>query len=429
MSPDEQAAEPAAPAEAEQAEIQPGQEQDAQADSPFAGKTKAQLLRPDDVPQAPSGVLDIFRCFFRVGLTAYGGPAMMPMMREHILSRGWLTPEGFRLGLSVCQAIPGGTLMQLAAYTGLSLRGLPGALAGYAGFAVPATLLITFLSVIYHAYQGLTLTVSAMQGLSAVVMGIIALAVYDFGVRYARGPRRIGLSLAACGLFLYGVGPAWIILGAACAGPFVFHNVMAAEVRLPSAKVPVLGVLALAALGLAWLCVTYFAAPLLYELSLSMGKSDLIAFGGYGVFPALYHETVELHRWMSAATFMDGMALAQVTPGPFMLGACFVGYHIAGLLGALTAGVWIFTPSFFILMLTVPSANRLLSWQPFRRALMGVLSTLGGLILAVGIQLGRSVEWTPLKVGICLAATFALWRKVDPIWVVVCGVGLGIWLL
>jgi len=393
------------------------------------GKTKAELLRPDDMPQAPSSVLDIFRCFFRVGLTAYGGPAMMPMMRDHILKRGWLTPEGFRLGLSVCQAIPGGTLMQMAAYTGLNLRGLPGALAGYAGFAVPATLLITLLSAIYHAYQGLSLTVSAMQGLSTVVMAIIALAVYDFWQRYARGPRRIGLTLAACGLFLYGVGPAWIILGAACAGPLVFHNVMAAEVRLATMKVPVRGVLALAALALAWLGVTFFAAPLLYDLSLSMAKSDLIAFGGYGVFPALYHETVELHRWLSAATFMDGMALAQVTPGPFMLGSCFVGYHIAGFLGAITAGVWIFTPSFFILMLTVPSAGRLLSWQPFRRALMGVLSTLGGLILAVGIQLGRGMDWTPLKAGICLAAGVALWRKVDPIWVVLCGIGLGLWLL
>jgi chromate transporter len=160
-----------------------------------------------------------------------------------------------------------------------------------------------------------------------------------------------------------------------------------------------------------------------------MAKSDLIAFGGYGIFPALYHEAVDLHQWMGAETFMDGMALAQVTPGPFMLGACFVGYHVAGLLGAATAGVWVFTPSFFILMLTVPCSARLLSWQPFRRALSGVLSTLGGLILAVGIQLGRSMDWSWPKALICLAAAIALWRKVDPIWVVLCGIGLGLWLL
>lgn len=386
-------------------------------------------LQPGGDPAggAPRAALtEIFRCFFRVGATAYGGPAMMPLMRDQILKRGWLTAEGFRLGLAVCQAIPGGTLMQLAGYTGLALRGLPGALVGFAGFWMPATLLITILSAIYHAAQGLTLAVSAMQGLNAVVMGIIALAVYDFWLRYAHGLRRVASIFIACGLFLYGVGPHWIILGAAVAGPVLYRDETAPPVGLPEAPVPVRGVLFLAGLGAAWLAVTFFLMPVLFDLSLSMAKSDLIAFGGYGIFPALYHETVELHRWMPAETFMDGMALAQVTPGPFMLGACFVGYHIAGLLGAVTAGVWVFTPSFFILMLTVPYANRLLGWQPFRRALSGVLSTLGGLILAVGIQLGRSIDWSWPKTLICLAAAVALWRKVDPIWVVLAGVALGL---
>lgn len=382
---------------------------------------------PDAAPQAR--LLEIFRCFLRVGATAYGGPAMLPLMREHILKRGWLTPEDFKLGLAVCQAIPGGTLMQISAYTGLRLRGLPGALAGFIGFGLPALTLITTLSAIYHAAQGLAVTASAMQGLNAVVLGIIGLAVYDFWFKYARGPRRVGLTLSACGLFLSGVSPAWIILGAALAGPVVFREETAPPVTLASTPVPVRGVLALAALALAWLAATYFLAPLLFTLSLSMAKADLIAFGGYGVFPALYHETVDLHRWMSAETFMDGMALAQVTPGPFMLGSCFVGYHIAGVLGALTAGAWIFTPSFFILMLTVPCAGKLLAWQPFRRALAGVLSTLGGLILAVGIQLARGMDWNGLKALLCAGAALALWRKVDPIWVVLCGVGLGVWLL
>ncbi len=382
-----------------------------------------------NAPAARVALAEIFRCFLRVGATAYGGPAMMPLMREHIMRRGWLSAEDFKLGMAVCQTIPGGTLMQMAAFTGLRLRGLPGALAGFVGFGLPALTLITLLSVIYHAAQGLTVTASAMQGLSAVVLGIIVLAVYDFWLKYARGSRRVGLTLLACGLFLYGLGPAWIILGAALAGPVVFRDETAPPVSLERMPVPLRGTLVLAALALAWLAGTYFLAPLYHDLSLSMAKADLIAFGGYGVFPALYHETVDLHRWMSAATFMDGMALAQVTPGPFMLGACFVGYHIAGLLGALTAGVWIFTPSFFMLMLAVPFASRLLAWQPFRRALAGVLSTLGGLILAVGIQLARSTDWSLLKAALCAAATVALWRKVDPVWVVLAGVGAGVLLL
>lgn len=379
--------------------------------------------------QTPPTLPDIYRCFLRIGATAYGGPAMMPHMRDHVLRRGWLDAETFKLGLALCQTIPGGTLMQMAAYTGLVLRGLPGALAGFLGFATPATVLITALSALYHAGQGLTVTHSAMAGLSTVVLGIIALAVYDFWAKYARGPRRVALTLAACGLFLYGVGPAWIIFGAALAGPVMFRDETAPPVSLPTTPVSLRGVAALALLAVGWLAFTYTAAPVLFTLSLSMAKADLLAFGGYGVFPALYHEVVDLNRWMSAETFMDGMALAQVTPGPFMLGACFVGYHLYGVVGAVTGGAWIFTPSFFILMFTVPVAGRLLTWQPFRRALAGVLSTLGGLILAVGIQLARSMDWSPLKVALCVAAGLALWRKVDPPWVVLAGVGLGALLL
>lgn len=378
--------------------------------------------------QVPT-LLEIFLCFLRVGATAYGGPAMMPMMRDNILRRGWLDAETFKIGLSLCQTIPGGTLMQLAAYTGLILRGLPGAVAGFLGFATPATLLITGLSALYTAGQGLTLTQSAMAGLSAVVLGIILLAVHDFWRKYATGPRRIILTLIACGLFLSGVSPAWIICGAALAGPLVFLDETAPPVSLPRTPVSMVGVAVLALLCVGWLAATYAWRPLLFTLSLSMAKADLLAFGGYGVFPALYHEAVDLNRWMSAETFMDGMALAQVTPGPFMLGACFVGYHIAGLVGAITGGAWIFTPSFFILMFTVPVAGRLLGWQPFRRGLSGVLSTLGGLILAVGIQLARGMDWTPAKALLFLGAAIALHRKVDPPWVVLAGVGLGVLLL
>lgn len=70
----------------------------------------------------------------------------------------------------------------------------------------------------------------------------------------------------------------------------------------------------------------------------------------------------------------------------------------------------------------------LLAWQPFRRALSGVLSTLGGLILAVGLELARSMAWSVPKAALCLAAAVALWKRVDPIWVVLGGVGLGVWL-
>lgn len=378
---------------------------------------------------APS-LSQIFACFFRLGVTAYGGPAMLPHIRRVVVERRqWLSPESFRLGLSLCQAIPGGTLMQLAAYTGLTLRGLPGALAGFVGFALPAATLITTLAALYYRFQSAAQTRSLMTGLSVVVLAIILLAVIDFWRKYARGSRRILFTLAAAGLFLAGVGPAWIILGAALAGPLAFPRPDAPPTVLPCLRVgwrPLAGLVLLAA---GWLLFARLFVPTLFDLSLSMAKIDLFAFGGYGAFPVMYHEVVDLRGWMDADQFLDGMALAQVTPGPILLASCFVGYHLHGLVGALAGAVWIFTPSFLLLMAAVRFCGGLIGSQLFQRALTGVLSTLGGLILAVGVTLARSMDWTPLKAALWALALLALWRRVDPLWVVLAGALAGLFLL
>jgi chromate transporter len=377
------------------------------------------------MPNPPS-LAEIFACFVRIGTTAYGGPAMLPLFRERIVTgKGWLSAEGFKLGLSLCQTIPGGTLMQMSAYTGLTLRGLPGALAGFIGFALPATALITALSALYHHFQGLALTRAFMAGLSVVVLAIVLLAVTDFGQKYARGLRRVLLTLAAAGLFLAGVGPGVIIASAALAGLVLFRHPAPDPTAAPRpvANLPALAVLAALALG--WLCLVFVLDPVLFTLCLSMAKADLLAFGGFGAFPVLYHEAVDLHGWMDSATFLDGMALAQVTPGPILLASSFVGYHLRGVLGAVAGAVWIFTPSFFILTAAVPISDRLLGSALFRRALDGVLSTLGGLILAVGLTLARSTDWTWPKALLFAAALLALWRKINPLWVVLAGAGIG----
>ena len=89
----------------------------------------------------------LFGAFFRIGLTAFGGPAMIPHIRRLVIDRtGWLPEADFKTGLAVCQAIPGATVAQLAAYAGLRLRGLAGALTAFVGFMLPAVLLITGLS-------------------------------------------------------------------------------------------------------------------------------------------------------------------------------------------------------------------------------------------------------------------------------------------
>jgi chromate transporter len=126
---------------------------------------------------------------------------------------------------------------------------------------------------------------------------------------------------------------------------------------------------------------------------------------------------------------MDGIALGQVTPGPIVITATFVGYQVAGLLGALVATVAVFSPSFLMVLVTVPYFDRLQKSILFRRGLRGVLASFVGLLLAVAVSFGLSVAWSIPAVILAVLAFAALLLKVDILWVVLVGAGLSIFVL
>lgn len=352
---------------------------------------------------------DIFKTFFRIGLTAFGGPAMIPFVRKAVVEgRCWLKKEDFRLGLSICQAIPGATVMQLAAFIGLRLRGIPGAFAAYLGFALPAFCLVTTLSAAYFQLCNATFVGAVFAGLQVVVLALLARAAWDFTKRYANAPKSIGLLILSAGLFLWGIGPALIVVAMAAAGALIFRNNAPHEAAgngraafLPRRFLTIFAVCSLCALAALFL----FDRPA-FDLVLSMFKVDLVAFGGVGAFPVMLHEVVHARAWMSEATFLDGIALGQVTPGPILMTAAFVGYALAGVWGALIGTVAVFTPSFLMLVTAVPFADRLLASDRFRGALTGALATLGGLLFATVITLGMTISWTLAK-GLLGAAVLA----------------------
>jgi chromate transporter len=170
------------------------------------------------------------------------------------------------------------------------------------------------------------------------------------------------------------------------------------------------------------LAVLYFLERRLFELASVMMKVDLFAFGGgFASVPLLLHETVEVRHWLDARTFLDGIALGQVTPGPIVITATFVGYQFAGLFGALVATVAIFTPSLVVLIAAVPYADRLRHSPSFKRALRGVLASFVGLLLAVTLRFGASASWNIVTAAIGVVAFLSLLLGVDVLWVVLGG--------
>jgi chromate transporter len=373
----------------------------------------------------------LFLLFLRLGATAFGGPAMVAHISEVVVKRKkWMDPPTFKGGVVLAQSIPGATMMQVVAYVGLHVRGTAGAILSYIAFGLPAFLLMLAFSAVYAAYGSVPRVTSVFSGLQVIVVAIIANATYTFGRSSLKHYMHILLAAAAALAFWLGVSPFYVILGAALAGILLLKEkpetqpAKAQKERISA--VPVLSLIAILALCLLFL---YFIRPDLFSLVLLMMKVDLFAFGGgFASLPLMLQEVVHVKGWMDARTFMDGIALGQVTPGPIVITAAFVGYLSHRLLGSIIATVAIFAPSFILLILTAPFFNRLKGSPPFLNATHGVLASFVGLLLYVTISFAIAVPWDLFRVILVLAVLAALIKKVDLIYIVLIGAGLSFFL-
>ena len=166
-----------------------------------------------------SSIVRLFFSFLRLGLTAFGGPAMIAYIKELSVKKNkWLNEEQFKDGVVLCQSIPGATAIQMAAYVGLRLKGIGGALASYVGFGLPAFALMLILSILYTRSQQLPFVQSLFAGLQVIVVVIIARAVYSFGQGLLKNYRSLIIAaLAALSLGLK-ISPFLVIPGAALVG-------------------------------------------------------------------------------------------------------------------------------------------------------------------------------------------------------------------
>jgi chromate transporter len=364
----------------------------------------------------------LFASFLRLGLTAFGGPAMVAYIRDLSVNRKrWLDPETFKTGTILAQSIPGATAMQVAAYVGLRTGGVSGGLASYIGFALPAFVLMVILSSLYAASRNLPWVASLFAGLQVIVVAVVANATYTFGRASVKRVTDAVLAAAAALAFWLGLSPFYVILGAAIAGMLIVRTTTEplskgaqGEMVLPLTSV--LGILLIILGGFIGL---YFANASIFRLASLMLRIDLFAFGGgFASVPLMLHQVVDVRGLMDQKTFMDGIALGQVTPGPIVITATFVGYLLHGLLGAVVATVAIFTPSFVLLVVTAPFFERLKHFPIFTKATHGILASFVGLLLYVTIKFSGAIPWDIIRVCLVVATLGALLKKIDLIYIV-----------
>jgi chromate transporter len=372
--------------------------------------------------RAPS-LKNIFFPFLRLGLTAFGGPAMVAYIKDMSVNRfKWLNEETFGDGVALCQSIPGATAMQAAAYVGLRAGGVRGALASFTGFGLPAFILMLILSSLYGRYHSVPWVVSIFNGLQVVVVAIVANATHAFGRVTFRSYREIILAVIASVLFGSGISPFFVILGAALAGMVFFGNKGRAPAMVPKRKNEGYNVAEISAILLvpfSGLLALYLVDANLFGLAALMMKIDVFAFGGgFASLPLMLHEIVTVKGWIDSKTFMDGIALGQITPGPIVITSTFVGYMSYGLAGAIVATIAIFMPSFLLVVVVTPVFDRLKNSVYFSGAMKGVLASFVGLLFFVAVRFAMAVPWDAGKAVLAVAAFAALFKKIDIFYVV-----------
>ena len=382
----------------------------------------------DHGAQARPSLPRLFGSFLRLGLTAFGGPAMIAYIRKMAIGeKKWLDQESFQDGVALCQTIPGATAMQVAAYVGLKTRGVRGALCSYIGFGLPAFLIMLALSFAYGRSHSLPAVVSAFSGLQAIIVAVVANATISFGKSSLKTWQSVVIALVAAALFWLMVNPILIILLAALLGLVLNYRAVpgrsaAHTDTVPHTHISLLSFLLIAAAGFLLL---FFLRRDLFQLAFLVSKIDIMAFGGgFASIPLMFREVVEVRSWMDATTFMNGIALGQFTPGPIVITATFVGYMVHGLIGAIVATVAVFLPSFFMLIGVAPWFERVRSHPWVNRAMGGILGSFVGLLFTVTLRLALHVHWDWLHVAVTAAAFAALLFKVDLLWVVIAGTAL-----
>lgn len=366
----------------------------------------------------------IFKAFLKIGVTAFGGPAMVTHIKALVVEkRQWLDDDTFNHGIALCQTLPGAIAVNMASYSGYRLRGLPGMLAAFAGFTLPAFLFMLVLSALYIRTRSLPITQSLFTGLEIIVVSILAHATFTFGKKAFKGPLDVVFGVMGAALFSIKLNPFYVILLTALFGALLYRNVATPPPSRVAAKNGALrDSIIITAAFISGLAILFVTNKTLFNLSWIMAKIEIFAFGGgYTALTLMFHEVVEARQWLDHQALVDGIALGQITPGPILITAAFIGYMMGGIGGAALGTISIFIPGLIMITAILPFFDKLRDHPIFLKAIRGMVSCFVGLLLFVTIKFGTAAEWSAGGALLLLASLSALFARVDILYVVFIG--------
>jgi len=398
--------------------------------------------------------------WLKLGLLSFGGPAgqIALMHRELVEQKKWVEEARFLHALNFCMLLPGPEATQLATYCGWLMHGVRGGLVAGVLFVLPGALAMWGLSWIYVSFGAVPAVAGVLHGLKAAVLAILAVAVLRVGRKSLKTLIAWALAVTAGVVLALGVAPFPVVVVVALAmgffgvrrWPDAFGQTStagaseAAVVNDATQTRTMRETVWIAGIGLAlWFVPVVVAAwlqgggGLFAQLGWFFSKAAVVTFGGaYAVLPYVGQQAVEQYQWVTPPQMVDGLALAETTPGPLILVLQYVGFLAgwaqSGGLSPLAAATWgavmttwvTFVPTFLFILVGAPYVERCRGWAPWRGALaavtaavVGVIAQLAGWfawhalwprggsggvdfwVLSVGVAAGLALQWGRVGLG------------------------------
>lgn len=358
--------------------------------------------------------------FLKLGTIGFGGPAahIAMMHNEVVKRRKWMSEERFLDLLGATYLIPGPNSTEMAIHTGFVRAGWLGLITGGVSFILPAMLIVLALAWVYMRFGSTPHAGWIFYGIKPVIIAIILQALWDLGKKAVRDLFAVLVVVVVIILYFLGINEIALLI---CAGLAVMliNNAK----RLTKHSLPIFSLLATPVVP--FTAVKMFGQPLLFLIFLKIGS---VLYGsGYVLLTYLRADFVARSGWLTDKQLLDAIAVGQVTPGPVLTTATFIGFILGGVKGALLATLGIFLPSFIFVAVTNPLIPRIRKSAWSGSLLDGVNVASMGLIAGVTWQLGSASLVDLLTISLALLSLWLLVRfKINSTWLIAGGAIVGL---
>lgn len=386
---------------------------------------------------SPTSLLYIFLTFLKLGATAFGGyMSLVAIVQKQLVEIDKkLEEEDLLDGISLTSILPGPVAVNVIAYVGYRLRGIPGAILAFLGIIIPAFLLVTGLSWLYFSYGNVPAVKNIFMGITPMITALILTVAYGMAKKTMKvlAQWMIGLISALLLVIVGGFALTFgVIVVSGFAGYFLFRGTAQTDKQPETTQEKITrkqlyssGVVVLILLCLLLWGGQHVQAPLPVQLVSVFAGSSLTLFGGgYVVIPALHELFVENLNWLTSSEFTDGIAIGQITPGPIFITATFIGYKVAGVYGAALATFAMFTPPAVFTVLLSRFVAPLNHSAGVKAVMKGVRAAVIGMIFASAWTIGQTMELSVIGLAIFLLSLIISFKyNISPVYLIL-GAGM-----